>query len=240
MTDYSNKDVKILSKDGTLLGTINPKNKLISPLAICTNKREDIFIGDCTRNQIYMFDSSFNFIKSFDNNLVKYPNSMVYDDDSDLIYVTDFVENFIYMIDSKTGELVKSANIDSPAHIRLLQDSVVVLSGSKTEGTKLTKGSNAVFVLNKQTLKLMKTIKLEKWLMPRGLYVDECQTIITTAVPALEPIESTNRYILVLNHNGQCLRSFESNLRNLNDFVLFNKNKLLACVDDEINIIEFE
>jgi hypothetical protein len=247
LTDFKGKKLKIINKAGELKSSHNPNNVLNEPLAVCSSiKKNQLFIGDCAKNEIYVIDSKYELVCSFPS-IIRSPNCMTIDDDSSLLYVTDWINNLLCVYDINTYKLVKSSTIDSPMHIKIQNNkSLLILSAisfEKADNDRLdaiTKGSNCIFEVCKQNLTILNTISAENWFHPRGLDCNHNGVILTTAL-LLDDNNyiSSNRYLFIINQKDLMLNSIELNIANVSDLVYYEK-KILTCYQKEITIHEFE
>lgn len=252
ITDLMDRKIRVISSDGDSLGSYNPKSILAWPLAICSSNeiKKKLFVGDCERHEIMVFDDELNLLKRFGRNLIKYPNSLTVDDDTHLVYVTDYSGNSLDVFNYETGSLISQITIDSPSHLKLFNDKLYVISGIEVELfkgerrlSKVTKGSNCVFEVEKKTLKIQSTIKSDKWLSPMGIHLEERNKYLFTAAYYLSTSNQISDYfyLFIINStNGQFLHSLElDGIQTIRDFV-YTDNKLIICRENEVKFIEFE
>ena len=71
ITDWKKGVIHKLDINLNYIEAINPNNCLKSPWGICVqrNKNETIFVGDHILKKVFMFDSTFKFIKSIGDDL---------------------------------------------------------------------------------------------------------------------------------------------------------------------------
>lgn len=221
------------------------------PLSLCSTTNR-IFVGDIDKQEILIFDNKYNHLKSFKNDLIKSPNYMTYDTEMNLLYVTDWDNNLLASFNySNDNNLVLNnhVTIDSPMHIKLNHQYLLVISAiqydkiaNENKLDKITHGSNCIFKLSKNSFKMMQTIKLDDWLNPQGLMIDDSGNILTTAlrIDLNNDLRiSDNRYLFLLSAHGYLLKQFELNIFNVYDFVIHDNNKLISCFKNEISIHEF-
>jgi hypothetical protein len=275
LTDRLQKRVKVISKNGDILGSYNPKGVLAGPLAITTytnTTQSFIVIGDCLRHELLVFDLNLTLVKRISHKYVaKAPNSMCVDYcpctvSSDLptytahsktingntLYVTDWSFNTLYAYSFDTGHLINKIQIDSPSHMKLLNDKLYVISGiecelvpNKRKLNKITKGSNCIFELDKQSLQILNTIKSEKWLSPCGLDISPITQNIYTMAYYLDSEQSISDYfsLFIINSSGQCLHQLLLNgIQIVRDFAFLDLNyhHLVICGENEIKFIDFD
>jgi hypothetical protein len=107
---------------------------------------------------------------------------------------------------------------------------------------RITKGSNGIFLLNKNSLEIEGEIKLENWLQPRGMCVDVEENLFTTAFKLDEnKFISTCRYLFLFNRTCQLLREFKLDGFTLIEGFLFKENKIYTTeYSNKIIIIELK
>lgn len=251
--ECDSKEVKLLTKKGELMDTIQLKASLsIQPSVInfCP-KLKQIFIGD--KKEIHLYDSEFNYVKSIlMRNLIKNINSIEVDNEQDHLYVADTSNNTIYLINYETGCLLKQITIDSPTKIKQNNNNkLYTISLTKYDKSslnrleKIIKGSNCIFELDKASLKITKTIKIDKWLCPKGLYIDSTSDSLLTTAFILNGNKDTisdSRYLYLIDIKTCISLKIINLMINLSDFI-YNENKLFTINNknnsNDIYIIEF-
>jgi hypothetical protein len=137
--------------------------------------------------------------------------------------------------------------IDSPGQIQIVNDKLIIISENDYEHNKntgrlrITKGSNSLFILNKNTMDIVKKIKLDDWFDPCGLFIDQNFNIYTTAFELdHEKYISTYRLLYKFDPNGVLLTKTKlENIENFSDMIVFDR-KLYFCYYDSLKCIEFE
>lgn len=261
-TDYINNEIKLIScLNGDLTKTYKLDNNVLSvPVSICKNPLNNtILIGDIDKHDVFIFDSSFNYLNSLNRTLnccIKSPNYMTIhkiDDSKCSLYVTDWDNNILYsfLIDNNNLlKLNKPLKIDSPMHIFCHKDRVFTISAvqyvkvkNERKLDRITYGSNCIFELNSSSLDIIKKIKVNNWLNPQGLSIDSNGYLLSTALLLdADNFISDYRYLfLIESSTGICLRQFELHIKNIYDFVWFNDKRVLISVfKNEISIHYFE
>lgn len=248
LIDYISKNVHIFSKDGTYLSEENADDMLIKPSCISTDKNGKIFIGDYGLHQILVFDSDLNFEKRLGP--VEFPLGITTENSNNLVYVTDCQNSFIYVLNQESNEdeyVLLKKRIDSPSYIKESEDRLFVISFTEYETkndrilSRITQGSNCIFVLHKANLKVEKTIKFDRWLCPKGLHLDYDKNILTIAhLVDLNSNISNHPFIFLINQNGNCLKAIELySIKQVDNFIYFDK-RLFTCYSNEINLVQIE
>jgi hypothetical protein len=164
-----------------------------------------------------------------------------------VLYVTDFENNQISSWNSESGKYISQYKIDSPGQIQINNDKLIIISENDYEHNKstgrlrITKGSNSLFILNKNSMDIVKKIKLDDWFDPCGLFIDQNSNILTTAFELdHEKYISTHRLLYKFDASGNFLSKTKlDHIENFSDMVAFDR-KLYFCYYDTLKCIEFE
>jgi hypothetical protein len=102
---------------------------------------------------------------------------------------------------------------------------------------------NAIHIIDKKSLIVIKTIKPSNWYDPVGLFIDSEMNIVTTAYSIYKKINLSNsRYLFTINQDGEILNRanlyFDEQLSDLN--VVDKEKILLVSRKRGIFIYEFE
>jgi hypothetical protein len=248
LIDYMSKNVHKFSEDGTYLSEVNPDDMLVKPSCICTDKNGKIFIGDYGLHQILVFDSDLKFEKKLGP--IEYPLGITTENSHNLVYVTDCQNGFIYVLNQESYEdeyILLKKRIDSPSYIKESENKLFVISFTQYETlndrklSKISQGSNCIFVLDKANLQVEKKIKFDRWLCPKGLYLDVDMNILTIAhLVDVNTNISNHPFIFLINQNGNCLKAIELySVKQVDNFIYFDR-KLFTCYLNEINLVQIE
>ena len=135
-------------------------------MALCSSKENYLFVGDLELNEILKFDNKLRLIqKSKIESNIK-PNYLEYDDESKLLYMSDYNGNKIHCYDNNLNK-INSAHIDLPCHLKICDKSLLVIGWTKFSETKdnkflsFEKGENCIYDLDKRSLIIENKIKLK-------------------------------------------------------------------------------
>jgi hypothetical protein len=253
-TDGVNNKLNICDINGNLINTFNPNGLLHHPMSICINdcdlKNIEIYIGDYVLHKIIIFDVNFKYKREFGNDTLKVPEFIEIDKDNfdNLAYISDYRSNNITIWNSEKCFLTETIQIDSPFSLKIFDKKIFVVSPAQFElwenevFKKITKGSNCIFILDKISLKIISTIKLDDWITPSALYIDLNMNIYTVAYE-LDKVTghlSQFKYFYVINKNGVLIRKiFLDDIQVIADMIVL-ENELLFSVNNEIKMIQFK
>lgn len=242
--------------NGTLLDSINPDFRLSEPLGICVccyNNNEEIVVGDVKENKIFVFDSNFNYKRSFgDKNLFE-PQYLACDtscnDGKCYLYISNISSNYITVWDIMTGQFIRKINIDFPRGIQFTSDKIFVESpvtfesdkNNENKVEKIKKGSNCVFVLDKEKFEIIETIKFDDWLSPCGLHIDLNMNMCLIAYNLNKDNEKSEfRYLYFIDSNHNIKNKIVlNNVKAIADMVYVG-NKILISTSEKLIIFELE
>jgi hypothetical protein len=99
-------------------------------------------------------------------------------------------------------------------------------------------GSNCIFIISKSNYSILNAIRIDEWIDPRGLYVDDNLNILTTAFKLDEQNNRSDwRHLFVMNERKSCYTSFLlTGLEVLSDMLMI-ENRLYFCISDLVEII---
>ena len=183
MTDSKDKSIKKVTLNGQETSSESNEN-FQSPYSICINSLNEICVYDWHLNSLLLFDQNFeqtselNLNNYFQNgkNLV---NFMIFDPQNpSFLYFTNTSENRIGLVDVQNNQFLKETHLDSPYDIKIDNKQLYFTSSTsysydsvfKKIG-KIVTGSNCIFVLNKKTFELVRTIRHANWTKPKGLHL---------------------------------------------------------------------
>lgn len=246
ITDYMDKSLKVLDINGCFQEKISQAGCLEKPWAISSNSRNDIFITDYEDMGIVKLDSSFKFIRKIGEKVIRNACYMATDpDNEDIVYLTHYIENRVTIWNVLENKFINSFGIDTPEFIQIKRNRIFLTSRTEVEyieGRKefrrIIEGSNCIFVLSKSNYSLLHAIRIEDWIDPRGLHVDDNLNILTTAFKLDENNNRSDwRHLFVINERKSSYTSIcLSGLEVLSDMLMI-ENKLYFCISDIIEII---
>lgn len=256
---FSNIDNQILitDNDESILRSIDLKGKHLKsyglntgskPSTFCMNLNGDlVYVADMERKKIEIYKQpNFEYITEFGDSNIKKPDSMRIDNETNLLYITEYDSNYVSVWCLETHKYRTQIKIDSPAQIQIMEDKILVISESDFEHVKttgrirITKGSNSIFVINKQTNEVEHKIKLDDWFDPCGLCVDSNLNIITTAFELdNDKYVSQKRFLYIFDRNLKLIKKFPIDIDYFTDMLLSDR-KIFICSYDNLRIVEFE
>jgi hypothetical protein len=163
--------------------------------------------------------------------------------------VTHCNDNELTVWNIDEQRIIKEVKLDRPEYVQLKNDKIYVTSAlsfetvdnKKNSTVKLKSGSNCIFVLDKLSLNIERTIEFDDWLQPAGLYIDSDENILTTAyLWDKNRVKSECRYLFFINQNDivedrLCL----NDIKNFDDMTI-QDDKAIFYVWQALKIIEFK
>jgi hypothetical protein len=170
---------------------VNPDGRLHCPVSVCVNNHTNqIFVGDYNVSKVLVFNEDFKFISDFGHESIKKPFCVTVDEETNHVYVTDKRNDSVSVWMPADNRFVFSRTFtcDTPAHIKVFEDKLYIVSGIYYEMKKntkqlkqLTKGKNCIFVFDKQVgTSPLSVIEFPGCFDLRGLHVNK-QFLFTTA-----------------------------------------------------------
>ena len=251
ISDKEDSSLKICnSNTGKYCYTVFEKVSMENPYALCVSSLNKIFVTEFYGESFNEFDSKFTFqrnCKLTNSERTKIECILV---DDKYMYGALFHSNRIKRWTIADGIFVDQSidEIIAPAFMALNQDKLYVASSTKFELkensnqlNKITSGSNCIFILNKMDLKLLKTLVIDNWLGPAGIFIDNSK-IITTAYSLTneEKIVSKNRFLFIIKDQEKLeIEKLElENVGTCNSIGIFD-NKVLVTYKNSIKLINF-
>ncbi len=236
--DIDNKSIMCISLNGEYIRSHNPDNFLKGPCAICVdNKKKEIYVSDWTIDKIFVFNENFKLIRNL-GEMVRVDTTfdLCLDSDTNYIFSSDSNNGVITVLDSKTGQLIKHLEINSPKTMRIFHAYLYVLSDN----------DNKSFILgiNKKTFQETNMIRLTNLGMVRGMDIDEkYSNLYTTAYEKKENSiiwDSAAVFIFSLE-NGDMLNKIKLGITGIWDFHLYGNKMMIILEKENPNyLIEFE
>ena len=167
---------------------------------------------------------------------------------SALIYSTHCLDNEFIVWNIDDEQIVAQLNLDKPEYIFVKYDKIYVTSSTMFEAedsrkssiVKIKSGLNCLYIIDKWTMVMERKIEFRDWLQPSGLYVDDEETIYTTAyVWDTNHVKSESKYLHTISKNGDIERKICLNgIKNFDDMII-KSNKIIFYVWQALKIIEF-
>ncbi len=247
ITDNEENSLKLVDLNGKFVKEQALKTG-IKPTTICTNLNGNlIYIADIKRKKVVVYKTAnFEFVTEFGDNNIKKPDSMIIDHETNLLYITEFDNNYVSVWNLNKNKYHTQFKIDSPAQIQVIDDKLYVISESDYEQVKttgrirITKGSNSIFIIDKSTNQIEQKIKLDDWFDPCGLFVDGNQNILTTAYELdNDKYVSQKRFLYIFDRAYKLIKKLPLEIDYFTDMLLVDR-KIFICSYDNLKVIEFE
>jgi hypothetical protein len=253
LTNYGDGALNIIDTNGNLIRIVNLSGWLSQVFSVCSNVSTNEIFVNCYGNGVFVFDKDFNYLRNFGKGIMGFTSFMILDHKTRerRLYASNYQKNQIGVWHSGLGKLIETIKLDRPDFMVLINNSIYVTSSTswsfewKLDDRVLTSihnGSNGIYELDKNTYELIKEIKFDYWLEPRGLQYDSNFNILTLAYeldPATRVISET-RSIFVINKWGNCVNKIKLySFDNLFWDMLVIENKLLVLYQNQIKTIEF-
>ena len=257
--DGINNRLNICDINGNLINSFNPDGILQQPMSICVNDTDceniEIYVGDYVTHKIIVFNSNFKYLGEFGNETLNVPEFIAIDKENfeNLIYISDYRSNSITVWNSKRCEMTDVVEIDSPYTIKVFDEKLFVVSPAQFEVLdnsdkntlkfkKITKGNNCVFILDKKSLRILDTIKLDNWLNPSSLHIDSKLNIYTVAYEINKPSGLLSKFksLYIVDKNGILVKKFELEDIQITADMIVLDSELIFSVNNEIKIIQFK
>ncbi len=229
MIDSVKKVLLMCNTNGSFDINFKLKHLLDSPVTICTNSKNEIFIGDSKK--VVVFDSSITSLRKF-NIRYKAPVDMTFDEDSQNLFIANRNIGMITVLNNLNGECNGEFSIEKPYSVRVNLKYLFVLTNEDNEINSKNKLMNGIFIFNKSNFSVVKIIKLEEWKDPKGLYLDRDCNILTTAFEIKENKISETRYFYIFDFNGNFIHKKGSDILSLVDLLIIDR-KYLFIIDNK-------
>lgn len=253
VTDWEDYSLKIFDLNGQLFKRIDLVQIFTGPgpRVICSNNNH-IYLAT-NGPGISFFDEKFNYIgKTALEVYLLCPFYLLFDDSSQDFYISDDSHELVLKWNVLNKTSFQSKKLSKPNFMRCIQNYLFVTSGTDWDTDKeivtqydIFEGLNCIYVLDKNNLDILNEIKRDDWLGPNGLEVDSNKNLLTTAFELNnEKRVSQNRFLFVLNIDGECLNKVKLGFDNLmwihDMFLLETKLFILSKGDDfSLDIVEF-
>ena len=229
ISDYMDKSLKIIDVNGNFQEKISQIGYLEKPWAISSNSKNEIFVTDYEEKGIIKLDANFKFSRKIGDKTIRNACYMALDpDNEDIMYLTHYIENRVSVWNISDNKYINSFGIDTPEYIQIKRNKIFLTSRTEveyiegrkefrriTEGIFKLKfkknlyseflyiGSNCIFVLSKSNYSILNAIRIDEWIDPRGLYVDDNLNILTTAFKLDDENNRSDwRYLFIINERN--------------------------------------
>ena len=249
ITDYEKGVIHKLDINLNYIEAINPNNCLKKPCGVCVqrNQNETIFVADDKLKKVFMFDSTFKFIKSIGDDL----NGVEYlSINSNSLLISEYWGDVLSIYNIDNGKVINKIKVDCPLQSTNDINNIYVVSRADCEWDlnkrkliEIKKG-NSIIIISKSTLEIKDKIQFNDWLWPHSIYSSNDQ--IYTIANCLDDnlIWSKNDYLFQINKEIR-QKSKKIELEDIKHFydVIYLNNKVILCgvngKRNEIRTIEF-
>jgi len=244
ITDYEKGVIHKLDINLNYIEAINPNNCLKEPLGISVqrNQNETIFVADYKLKKVFMFDSTFKFIKSIGDDLNGAYYLSIY---SNSLLISEFKGDVLSIYNIQNGKLIKKIKVSCPRHATNDINNIYVVTHAdcecdwnKSKLIKIIKG-NFINIISKSTLEITGKIQFNDWLFPRSIHLSNDQ--IYTIAHELDDnsIWSENYFLFQINkENKQITKKIElKDINNFWDVIYLNNKVIIGGVNDIYNDI---
>jgi hypothetical protein len=251
-TDWTEGKIHILDLNCKYIRSVNISDFLKMPMVMCVqvkeNGDENIFLTDNIADKVFLFNSSFQLIRTIGNNL----NVQYISIDSNNLYASQCSDNIVSIFNYNDGQLKSRLQVERPFNSTSDLNYVYIVSGfvgerdeDKRKLNKIEKG-NYINIISKLNFKIINKIQLDNWFYPRSIYLSNDENIYTIAHELdNNKVWSKNRYLFQINkENNQIVKKIE--LIDIEFFsdALYLNNKIIVCGVNKFNwnelrIIEF-
>lgn len=231
ITSSYNNSVISVDADGKWIEKRNPGRLLRQPWAICLNKSDEIFIGDNELKRIFVFDAFWKHLATFGENVLSGFFDMTIDSLNDELYAVGLYDSLLVVFDLRNGRLKKKVLITMPAYVRVTSDQIFVLSST----------TDLIYCINKTTLEVLATIRIERAFNLNGLFIDDFSNIFTTASLKDETGEKSKEIYLIyvtIKETGICIKQINLLLTQVNDFAYTDKKHMVLVSDTHVDIFQ--
>lgn len=230
--DYDDQSIKLIDYNGNYLGAYNPNSVFDAPFAVCVNDNDDIYVGDHTKKQIFVLNSSISLKFEISHQLIYMPYSMCIDNSSKRLYVAEWRKDMITIWNSSTGSYVDKLSVFSPLNIKLnSSDKLFIVS------------IECILVYDYRHLEYLFKIDLENWTNLRGITFDYDEINILIIARENKNYSQSQCLFVFDGDNGDLVRKTELNNSKFIDFCLVERKKLLlirGSVKPAICLITFK
>lgn len=228
ITSSYNQSVIVTDLNGIWIERRNMNNLLKQPWGICINLKDEIFIGDNETKCIFVFDSNWKYLRKIAENVSSGFFDLAYDNEKNEIFIASLFNSQILVVDSEIGKIRKKVYIDTPTYIRIVGDKLFVLN------------TDYIFCLEKKTLNVYQTIRLDDIDYIYGLYVDSFLNIYTTSHETdCHKKRSRDLSLYIIRSSDKLiLKKVNIGLFQVND-IAFCQGRLLFLSDTHFDLFEY-
>lgn len=179
-------------------------------------------------------------------------------------YGIDLSNNQVIVYDSSIEKITARNEINSIGSLKICSQNVLVsaftgtkdsiksirkistqldidtnIKSSKSDRDSIT---NSIYILEKETLRIVRLLKLDNWVSLKGLAQDDDLNVITTAyeIESDQIKASDFRFFILIDRNNCVLRKIRIQLTDFIYDIQFFDAKLIFCLKNGIQIMELE
>lgn len=196
---YSNSPHVLLANSGTsmiqslnlttMVANIYQSNfKFNNPISVCANSMNEIYVYDATYQAIFMFNPSFLLLKSIPHS--ERAEFMELDaSEQNMLYTSNWLNDKVILYNTENGQRLTEISVVSPWNIKIKNENLYIVSktiveyegGSAKRFKSFVQGDNCILIINKRTFLMINIVKLNNWLSPVGIHVDEFLNVWSAA-----------------------------------------------------------
>ena len=253
--DCDGKTIQQIDLNGNRLFTFS-QNLFNCPYGLGIDGKNQLIIGDSGNNgdkqHLIVLNSTFNFIKNFERD-TKQAISMDLAIDrlnNNLLYLTSTLHDRVSIWSVASDEYLNDFKIDRPNDIELVGEFLYITSKTyydsfyTTSNTlfKITEGSNCIFIVNKTSHEITRTIRFVDWLAPEGLYIDQNLNMITTAYHLDNDFTiSQSRYLYLINSSGDTYKKiYLETIKEFYDMIVVDNKVIFNVGENNMVFVELE
>jgi hypothetical protein len=245
------------SQNTKILGLIKLDHKLKDsrPWAIAFDERNNhLYIGDYACKKISVFTVNHDAmikVKEIDDNVhLDQIDAIDIDSEENLLYVCDTMNDDVSVWSTATSSFVASKSVKSPSMTRAKEKCLYVVSTLESDFGNImkrrtsssitnTERSDCIYVYNRYTWEVLKTIRLMDWSNPRGLHIDDNYNIITVASLAKieHGLKKNVEHLFIIDTNGFQKQRLRLQFDKVYDFCISNRNIVFARGDENPPIV---
>ena len=254
MTHYESKSIFVLDKDGNFVKEINKhKELLMVPVGVTVGWNSEIFVTDMgvENEKIFVFDKELNYIRHFGD--IRIQNSFHIIFDNHKVYLTSFLNNNLSCWNAISGEFLNQIPLNSPLSLAASSDKLFIISSkdvalftSAYSKQINEKYGNCVFIIDKNSLEVLKKIDISKYAQPKGIIIDDQMNFYITSLDSSNEYTSKNRKLLrdliKFDEHGEILQKTSLEIENTFQIIFYEKKLLISSgyfKTPPIHLIEF-
>lgn len=227
--------------DGTFISKFNMEGMLVAPWGLSISDTNELIVCDGDLSEVLWINKDMKTPKRFRNEIFSSVECIQHDNSTQDLFCTSLDDDCIYML-NKNG-VCRKKTLENPCSLAISIKKLFVTSKTFFERNgdviSCVRGGNCIFILEKTTLDVVKTVRIGHWLAPTGLQIDENELIYTIAFSLSNQKNIETQDLFSVNHNSEILFKIDLKSNNLaRNFVLLEK-EIVVLEEDEISILKF-